>query len=487
MGETSYFTIYVTHVVEAIDCPEHPNHCNLVFWGQRDRGIAAKLEAQITSCVFGTAPIPSLNDLKKEKIVCVLVNSSWLRATITDCSLDSNGLIEVFCIDYGLTQNIPLGFIRLLPQNCQLLRNHEALASKYLLADVVIDKGLRGKEPALLYLKMNVENRNVKAVALGIRDDFEGVRVYVNDQLLAKLLVDSGLGHPAATYSEAVKEPPPITRFLSMSSITTPTVVKYPASNWGSYPSSIPVGVTRPLLNGAPVSTQPAEDPAYRASFLEQEVVHLVIVTNVQNGPEKFTLQRKSAEFEQNLAYISRQLSIYISKNPKRLLNPTRGKPCVAVSPRDEKHHRGLVTYVEDQKFVNVYFVDYGYTELVEREFLFEISPDFVALELQAIRVSLDEAYTLLDHSGATDVFTRLVLFKSFKCKVVSDSVPQNVILYDEAGQSVKDLVVAVLRQSNSTIPTVPTTNVLEPRNLMPVCSGPALVPKSLKVTAFKV
>ncbi|XP_057380222.1 uncharacterized protein LOC130702570 isoform X2 [Daphnia carinata] len=472
---SNYFNVYVTHVVEVIDCQEKPNYCNLIFWGQKDRILATKMEEQIIACKFDSCPRPMMSDLKKEKVFCVPVNNGWLRATISDYAVDRNGELEVCCIDYGYTVMVPMACIKVVPASSTYIGSCHPLATKFLLADVVIQKGPRGKEPVLQYLKRNVENKNVKAVALGIHNDFEGVRVYLNDQLLAKLLVEKHLGTSATTYFDALKEPVPTQRYFSVASLSPPSMVKNGGvSSFGH--------ATKPISNTLPtVSSQNKPNPVkfYTASYLEVNVAHSVMVTFVQNGPQKFVVQCNSPEAVRKLNDISRQLSSYVARNSKTLAKPERGDACIAISCRDKLFHRGVVTQVEDIKFAQVYFVDYGYTELVDLRSMYEIPSELVAINLLAFRVTLEESAALMTHDGISEAFTRLVLYRSFKCHVSGETIPQSVILVDEAGRSVKDLVLAALVESQKALNV---SELLKTTSLSPILPG-----ANIKIAAVEV
>ncbi len=476
MAESSYFNIFVTHVVDAIDYKDSPSLCNLIFCGQKNRDVALKLEEQIKACSFDTSPEPTLSDLKKEKIFCVLLNNIWVRAEFHEIAKDSFGYyMDVFCIDYGSIQSIPLNFCRVIPPGARSIADincNPPLASKFLLADVLIANGPKGKESALLYLKQHMENKIVKAVPLGVHNGFEGVRVYLNDQLVAKLLVDNHIGKAATTYITALQTPVPTKRIFFVESVTP--LEPHAAKNFPTRKSSS-ICSTRSLFT-PPING----NLSYTQSFLEANGTHFVTVTDVHNGPAKFAVQRKSPEAEESMNIISKQLSNYTDQNPKPLTVTSHGTPCIAVSGRDKQFHRGLITSsANDGQYFRVYFVDQGYTDLVPINFLFEIPPALVMLELLAIRVGLDEAESLFIHNGVSQIFTKLVLNKTFRCKVVDPSIPQTVVLIDANGRSVKDLVLDCLNHPNA-VRSVLSLNIQQVS--APASPNPALIRADLKV-----
>lgn len=471
MAPDNLFNVYVTHVVDTIDCNDKPNFCNIIFWGQKpkDRSIAAKLEENIAACSFHSLPSPTLTDLKRDKLYCVQVNNSWLRASVDQFVFDRIGMLEVFCVDYGSIQNVPLGFLRLIPQNADFVRTCPPLASKFLLADVVIAKGPLGKEPVRQYLMRQIANKTVQVLSLGQHEDFEGVRVYFNNQLVAKQLVDNQLVVSAATYLKALQDPLPNQSSTSSGrssprnsaelSLGTRHLDLIQVKAIGDGRSS-----SMNNQNGGGVCT-------YLASLLDPDAKQLVMVTNVTNGPERFTVQVKSTHSELQLTILSQKVSAFANSTPKKLNNPVRGTPCIAVSSRDRLFHRGLVTAVEHSMFLNIYFVDYGYNEIVNQDLLYEISSELMSIDLHAIRVSLAGAAQLMDREGISEIFTRMVLNKTFDCQVSENSLPQSVTLFDDTGRPIKDLLAAAAASCHNGRPLF--TNLLRFPN-----SSPAIAPR---------
>jgi hypothetical protein len=121
------------------------------------------------------------------------------------------GTIEVICIDSGHTHAVPLAFVRTLDIpgiEADHLRETPPLATKYMLADVVAPNGRKSaywSEPAMMFLKGKVENRDWKAEPMAMYEEYQVVRLFdVNNQLLVTLMIEQGLGVAAQTYHEAV-------------------------------------------------------------------------------------------------------------------------------------------------------------------------------------------------------------------------------------------------------------------------------------------
>ena len=85
----------------------------------------------------------------------------------------------------------------------------------------------------------------------------------------------------------------------------------------------------------------------------------------------------------------------------------------------------------------------------------------FLAYEALAYRVSLADASELKNIEGIEEIFSKLVLNKTLKCKVVDlASTEQLIHLYDEkTGRSIKDSIISknnIVSQAKSCTP--PTT-----------------------------
>ena len=156
---------------------------------------------------------PPLNLNLLDRVCCVLINHHWLRARVLQPKLSNDETIEVICIDYGDTHTVPLAFVRTLDipgTEAEYVREWPPLATKFILADIVAPQGPGSRshwsEPAMMFLKVHVENRNWKAEPLGMYGDYQGLRLFdSNNKLLATLMIQQELGVAALTYHEVVR------------------------------------------------------------------------------------------------------------------------------------------------------------------------------------------------------------------------------------------------------------------------------------------
>ena len=121
-----------------------PTHCKVVLWGQ-DPGSFCGQMAQIEGSFKAIESAFDLGDsattlsqLEEEGICCIKVEGKWMRAKPCSYVLDKKGCLKIVCIDDGTSQSVPLTSLHLLPPNAHFLKSFSPLASKYILADVLV-------------------------------------------------------------------------------------------------------------------------------------------------------------------------------------------------------------------------------------------------------------------------------------------------------------------------------------------------------------
>ena len=202
--------VHVTHIDDSVRGRQSPF---IYFWGiTHDRSPYLLMEKYL-ECLrrqLETRPPPlDINEL--DQVCCLLMNHKWHRARVTQNKLSHAGTTEVFCIDSGDTHAVPLAFLRTLDipgTEVEHVKETPPLATKFLLADVVApqDSGSHShwSEPAIMFLKVNVQDRDWKAEPMGMFGEHQGVRLFDdNNQLLATHMIQQGLGVPTQTFHEA--------------------------------------------------------------------------------------------------------------------------------------------------------------------------------------------------------------------------------------------------------------------------------------------
>ncbi len=204
--------VHVTHIDDSVRGRQGP--C-VYFWGiTHDRSLYLLMEKYL-ECIrhYLEARPPPLNLNLLDRVCCVLINHHWLRARVLQPKLSNDETIEVICIDYGDTHTVPLAFVRTLDipgTEAEHVREWPPLATKFILADIVAPQGPGSRshwsEPAMMFLKVHVENRNWKAEPVGQYGEHQGLRLFnSNNKLLATLMIQQELGVAALTYHEAVR------------------------------------------------------------------------------------------------------------------------------------------------------------------------------------------------------------------------------------------------------------------------------------------
>lgn len=168
-----------------------PNYYNLILRGQKyQSGLANYREKKMAkiAAILNASPPATLDQLEVDTICWVRLECVWYRAKTI--SIDKRGWLELDCIDIGKTHVAYFSSesVRLLPVDYLNLMNFPPLASNFWLADVLVIKDSPEEKDTISYLKSKLENKIVKAVTLGVYDGLEGIRVYLeNDLLLARV------------------------------------------------------------------------------------------------------------------------------------------------------------------------------------------------------------------------------------------------------------------------------------------------------------
>jgi Tudor domain len=497
MSSGEWLFVHFTHVEDGLRGRQGPY---LNFWGQKDRSTFLHLENTlgVLSPFLIAKPPPTDLHAISGQIIVVLINNALVRGRIVETTPSPHGLVDVFCIDLGSVQSVPQAFIRTLDvasasAEAILVAQCQPLAQKYFLAEVVCPQEI-WPDQVIRYAKAVLENQSWKANLLGNHGGVTEVRLYNNQNVpLAQTLIEYGMGIPApqkvpmveasgASFQSSNFARPVLQANLSARGLPAQTLparidqyhpMKHFAPPMPSLadqlqlptPSSMHVGSTRSispqLINQStirrdvPVTPTPpitqcatagqtssaaaSSGRSYIASEMKLGMPYEVIVTNIEDGVRKFSVQLKESEAE--LQELRRKLDC-VPLRPMK--NPSRARPCLALFSQDNLLHRGLVTNCFEDK-CSVYYIDYGNIESLDSRYIFEIPDEIVDIKLLACRCSLADSDDLEHLNGVAEAFASIVPGKVFKCEVVDVDRPQKVFLYDEMGRSVKDLIISAL------------------------------------------
>lgn len=159
--------------------------------------------------------------------------------------------------------------------------------------------------------------------------------------------------------------------------------------------------------------------------------MHEVYVSFVENGPKLFTVQLKSTENSLN------QMMATLERIPLRNLSrkPTLGMACIARFSEDQMLYRALIMGINVDSCL-ISYVDYGNTETVPFNDLYEIPPELLKHKVFSMRFTLSNVKTLEDtNADIAGIFSSLVIEKLLTIKVMPLEGPafvQYCELYDQ-------------------------------------------------------
>jgi hypothetical protein len=444
----------------------------------------------LSQFLLSKPPPADLNALSGQTVL-VVVNNALVRGRLLETTPSPRGLVQVFCIDSGSVQLVPQAFIRTLDvasvsPEAMLVAQCQPLAQKYMLADIVTPHEL-WPDHVIHYAKAVLENKSWKAHTLGNHGAAIEVRLYDNQNFpLAQTMIQCGMGIPAPnkvptaetsgvsfpanyfarpvletnssaqvaaqTLAARIEQFPQMKHYLpSIASLGNQLQLPTPSAHVASTRSTSPqlinhaavrhqlyVAPTAPIAHSSTVG-QTSSGRSYIASEMKLGRPYEVMVTYIEDGVRKFSVQLQEAEEE--LKELRRKLD---SVPLRTMTNPSRARPCLALFSQDQLLHRGLVTACQEDK-CNIYYVDYGNVELRDSRYIFEIPDDLVDIKLLSCRVSLADSEDLDHLDGVAEAFASIATGKIFKLEVNDVDRPQKVFLYDESGRNVKDVIISAL------------------------------------------
>jgi len=197
----------------------------------------------------------------------------------------------------------------------------------------------------------------------------------------------------------------------------------------------------------------------FRPMQLEENEWHDVVLSSTDGGPADFCIQLKSSSkrLEDVMEAISKRSSL-IPMNSNEIES---GKPCLAMSKSDGAIYRAVILK-KDNHFAKVYLLDYGITENLPTEQIYNISEEHIKPRILSVRCRLHQWQDLPPHSKAI-AKNRLDQFadRQLKCKIVtSESDRQGssfltnteVQLLDESGKDIgAEIKIFLSRKSQET------------------------------------
>lgn len=435
----------------------------LWFWGiacDNHNYFAMEKEIEAIRPMLENSPPPTHHATLLNQMCCAYVSKKWLRAKVTQLNLQQPGVVDVCCIDIGANHSVPLHFIRIVDfpgSHADKVRNCMPLATKFILAGIIAPQAIGRQtlwnEAAIAYLKMCMENRQWNAIQQGVYDGCQCVRLFdINNQCLATTIIKRGLAVADDVFPETPSHIATLNNFASLRMSMQAFPIANELNNFSNalHPSFAPPrdyraqfsSFTPPSIFQQGVLHPITPKKPYTLFHLPPIGRYLIKVVNITEGPHKFYVQTNEQSDELSLL-CSKLLSI--PRRPLAVSSINPGTACVASYNGDKHFHRGMINkiYQSDNKCL-IYFVDLGQKELISLDHIFELPDDFLAIDVLATRVSLFGAEELTNLPGVNEIFIGLVKSAdSIYCEVAAEDDNQQVNLFDQAGRSFKDKILA--------------------------------------------
>ena len=364
-------------------------------------------------------------DCKVGKFVAAQYSADdlWYRAMVTAVGKSD---IEVCFVDYGNREVVPTSKVKRLNQEFTKL---PAQAMPCCLAELApVDGGDWSAEVTEKLFEM-VDGKTLVAQIKGHTNLSSKPFSYLdNVQKLEMSLIDSTIGIESDLVS----------RGLALHVSPAPSPVHAQASVSHVTGNSTKTGLSFPTFTVGQVC--------------EASVAHL-------DSPSSFWIQLPSAD-DELAAFNDKLAAVYTSNRVGSMPSVSLvGSICCAKYSEDDSWYRGIVKSKSD-KGVEVCFVDYGNSELIQLSDVKALEREFQALPVQAIECKLHNCFPLPESEPWSDtaigVFSHLVLDKDLSIKFIAhvDNVWEVEVSYE--GEDVLSQLVHASLASSREIKPVP-------------------------------
>lgn len=199
-----------------------------------------------------------------------------------------------------------------------------------------------------------------------------------------------------------------------------------------------PPDINQPKYIAPQLSPPPVQEAlVFKSRVLDVGTVHEVLISCVEDGPQKFAVQVQST------TEILTRLMSEINSRPKKPLQepPLPGSVCLGYS-EGRVLCRAVVMSVMEHK-CKLYYVDFGHTEVLPYTDIFQLPPEFINPKVLSIRFTLSGLKELNITQEMKDYFRNLVSRKLLCLQVRPPEGPpliQYGDLYDN-GINIKDML----------------------------------------------
>ncbi|KAK9736726.1 Tudor domain [Popillia japonica] len=389
-------SIYITHLER--------EGSSIKVWGQTDRALPLAIEKALQQ-----------------------MTPHFEQGMITNISYLTQGMVEVLFIDYGNKDVISCMNTRTMSGLQTGLISIPAQAKDFILANVMLhnwDTNWSNFEIICSELRY-LEFQLVPILEIG---PYTLISLFLNKQNITDALVDRGL---------LLKIP------IQVQQVTLqPLIARNAPPGLGINTHQLPVAMPALQPKMAPVTTQAVPTPTlltYKALPMENESEHQIYVSYVSDGPCLFSVQLKRMEEQ------LKRLMTEINCMELQLLEeyPLPGTVCLAQSTEDGYICRAVVTSMVDGEY-KVFYVDFGNTELLQFDKLYQIPFKYVIPKVMATRFALAGLESSTVSMEMKCKFKEFVnnrpLFMRVKPAATKSALPL-CELWDETGAKALDMI----------------------------------------------
>lgn len=385
----------------------------LKIWGQTDRQTSIYIETVLMELlkVFEqqnfVIPVSSLH----HGLICCAKykDGIYYRAQIINLTTQTPGTVEVRFIDYGNTELIRLENIRLFNEQTLRLSSIKPQASDYILAGVMHTNN-DWDVNSLASVHEDIGYTEQKIVFIHTTPNYKLIKVLYQQIDLANYLICKGLCTSVPIQTQEI---------YLQSTIPQQQIAQIPIMT-----KQMPVFNFPP-----PMAVQPPSMLTYKPATLPLNSEHLVYVSYVEDGPHLFSVQLQS--MEENLHKLMNDINEL--KQLPLSEPPVPGHPCMARCIEDKSVCRAVVLNLVDDK-CKTYYVDFGNTDVLPFNDIFQIPPSFIVPKVMSMRFTLAGLKNINVTNEMKCSFKTFVTNKLLRLKVVKEgasSLMQYCELYD--------------------------------------------------------
>ncbi|XP_032689380.1 maternal protein tudor-like isoform X3 [Odontomachus brunneus] len=447
-SHTVEIALFITHIESDRDC--------LKIWAQQDTHAATCVDRFIRPLVEQFSQGYGCPSKSNPPIIGALCcsrfrNDGYYRAKIIDVRRDS--MIAVQFIDYGNIEIVSPNHVHLLNNipGSEPLLTYPALAADFILLNVLPVNGV-WENQIIETIKSILCYNEYRVLVNNVANNRLIVKLWYNNEDFSNLLVKRNLALPAN-----MQDTCRIKSFPQPEMLQAPVYQQQNEGNMNNFASMMqnanmnqntnmqamyrktPPGVTQPKYIASQLSppTTVQEALVFKSRVLDVGTMHEVLVSCVEDGPQKFSVQVQSTT--EILTHLMKE----INNRPKKPLQepPLPGSVCLGYT-EGRILCRAVVMSVMEHK-CKLYYVDFGHTEVLPYTDIFQLPPEFINPKVLSIRFTLSGLKELNITQEMKDYFKKLVSRKLLYLQVRPPEGPpliQYGDLYDN-GVNIKDML----------------------------------------------